>query len=255
MARSDQRAGGNTKAKPATKPRSNLDMFKTPGYAQEQSARTPAAPAGGGVLASYGNQPAAGGGGGGGGGYDLGGAGGAGPAIGADGGGLTPAPNPEDWLAGDAAYLAQIAALKKQSEDFGADQLSQRTRYNTDFNDALKSLGYGRGDGIGAVDDKDYDPTGGAWNETDQNTASGRAITNQLNDYASRGTLQSSLFGTAKDDLMRSLNDQLTSTVGSRKNFLGDLTKQGTTFKTENTLGQQQARAEALARMAAQYGG
>lgn len=156
----------------------------------------------------------------------------------------------EDWLSGDSAYQAQLAALLKALADSEADFTSQRTRYDTDYNDALRSLGWTSevADDPNTVDVNESRP--GAWNFQDLNTASGRAFTNQQNDFASRGLLQSSLYGTALDNLQRSLNDQLGSINTGRTNFLDDLTKQQTAAKNENTLGQQQARAEALARRA-----
>lgn len=160
----------------------------------------------------------------------------------------------EDWLSGDSAYQAQLAALLKALADSEADFTSQRTRYDTDYNDALRSLGWINevADDPNTVDVNEGRP--GAWNFQDLNTASGRAFTNQQNDFASRGLLQSSLYGTALDNLQRSLNDQLGSINTGRTNFLDDLTKQQTAAKNENTLAQQQARAEALARRSAGLG-
>jgi hypothetical protein len=168
------------------------------------------------------------------------------------GGGVQPAAmSDDDWLAGDSAYQAQLAALMKALSDSQADFTGQRTRYDTDYNDALRSLGWTNeiADDPNTPDVDESRP--GAWNFQDLNTASGRAFTNQQNDFASRGLLQSSLFGTALDNLQRSLNDQLGSINTGRTNFLDDLTRQETAAKNENTLGQQQARAEALARRAA----
>lgn len=157
----------------------------------------------------------------------------------------------EDWLSGDSAYQAQLAALLKALSDSQADFTGQRTRYDTDYNDALRSLGWANevADDPNTVDVNESRP--GAWNFQDLNTASGRAFTNQQNDFASRGLLQSSLYGTALDNLQRSLNDQLGSINTGRTNFMDELTRQETAAKNENTLGQQQARAEALARRAA----
>lgn len=178
-----------------------------------------------------------------------------GGSIGGGGGALAaPAPpmSEADWLAGDQSYIRQMAALKAALDNFIADQGAQTTRYNTDFNEGIKQLGWmGRPQAEG---DSGWDSEGGTWNETDQNTASGRAFTNQLNDFASRGILQSSLFGTARNDLQRSLNDQLGSVVTGRRNFLDDLTRQRTSYTQENENSGRSAREEALARMAAQIG-
>lgn len=157
-----------------------------------------------------------------------------------------------DWLAGDAAYNRQIAALQAALQNFLADQGASTTRYNTDFNEGVKQLGWkGR---PAAEGDQKWESVGGNWDETDNNTASGRAFTNQLNDFAGRGLLQSSLFGTARNDLQRSLNDQLNSVVTGRTNFLDDLVRQRTSYQQENENSSRSAREEALARMAASIG-
>lgn len=147
----------------------------------------------------------------------------------------------QDWLAGDSAYAAQLAALQRALADTTADFTAQKSKYDVDYNDSLRTLGWRQ----------EAEGNPGSWNLDDLTTASGRAFQNQQNDFASRGVLQSSLYGTANDNLMRSLNDQLTSVNTGRTNFLDDMTRQESTFKNENTLNQQQARAEALARRAA----
>lgn len=158
------------------------------------------------------------------------------------GGGVAPmaAPAPvseEDYLAGDSAYQAQIAALARALQDFQADDTAKRTQYNTDFGTTLKNLGYNEGTK--------------AWATGDTNTAAGRSYQNQLNDFAGRGLLQSSLYGTAVDNLMRSLNDQLSGINTAKTNFLSDQDRALSQYKNQNTLDSQQARAEALARRAA----
>lgn len=95
---------------------------------------------------------------------------------------------------------------------------------------------------------------GGSWNFNDQNTASGKAYQNQLNDFASRGLLQSSLYGQANNDLIRSLTDQLSGLETSKSNFMTNLAQQLSAYQNQNTASQQQAKADALARYAAQYG-
>lgn len=189
---------------------------------------------------------AGGGGGGGGGGYeDYSGGGG--------GGMMAPmsapaAPSEEDYLGGDAGYQAQLAALLKALELYQADDTAQRTRYETDYGDAIKQLGWTPDDPKTAEIDESK------WNWDDQNTASGRANQTQLNDFASRGMLQSSGYARSKNDLQRSFNDQLGSTNRARTDFISQRDRDLAAYKNENTSSSQQARAEALARRAAQYG-
>lgn len=188
----------------------------------------------------------------GGGSYDGGGYGGYGGAY--DGGGAAPTPPPPppppseaDYLKGDASYQAQVAALAKALSDYSADDTAQRTKYNTDYREGLRQLGWTPDDPKTAVNE-------GAWNWTDELTASGRANQNQLNDFASRGMLQSSAYAQAQNDLQRSFNDQLGTVDRARNDFLSQRDRDLAAYKNENTGAGQTARAEALARRAAQYG-
>jgi len=159
-------------------------------------------------------------------------------------------PTDESWLSGDSAYQAQLAALQRALFDSTADYTAQGTKYNTDYNDSLKGLGWMQALQDDPTTQGVNESTPGGWNFQDQNTAAGRAFTGQQNDFASRGLLQSSLYGTAQDNLTRSLNDQLGSVNAGRQTFLDDLTRQQASGQNENALAQQQARAEALARRA-----
>lgn len=154
-----------------------------------------------------------------------------------------PAISDEDYLAGESGYQAQLAALMRALSDYTADDTAQRTKYAGDYSEATKNLGWRDPDGDG--------PGAGNWNLEDLNTASGRGYQNQVNDFASRGMLQSSLYGEANDNFMRSMNDQLGSMNKGKTDFLSDRDRQLNSFKGENTLAQQQARAEAIARRAA----
>lgn len=170
-----------------------------------------------------------------------GGGGGGGVAMGAAA--AAPAVSDEDYLAGESGYQAQLAALMRALSDYTADDTAQRTRYTTDYSEATKNLGWRDPDGDGAQP--------GNWDLEDLNTASGRGYQNQVNDFASRGMLQSSLYSEANDNFMRSMNEQLGSMNKAKTDFLSDRDRQLNSFKGENTLSQQQARAEAIARRAA----
>ena len=156
-----------------------------------------------------------------------------------------PAPQMTDaeYLSGDSQYQLQMAALAKALGDQSIDNTAQQTRYNTDYSGAVKNLGWMQDDPTTPQDE-------GAWNFQDQNTASGRAFQNQQNDYAGRGMLQSSAYGTANDNLTRSLNDQLTSTNTAKNSFLADLARQQSTFASDNMNQGKQAQIEALTRRA-----
>jgi hypothetical protein len=149
----------------------------------------------------------------------------------------------EQYLSGDSQYQLQLAALQKALGDEQADTGAQQSKYNTDYSGAVKQLGW-------MQDDPTTPQNEGAWNFQDTNTSAGRAFQNQQNDFAGRGLLQSSAYGTANDNLTRSLNDQLTSTNSAKDSFLADLARQQGTFASDNGNQVQQAKIEALARRA-----
>ena len=88
----------------------------------------------------------------------------------------------------------------------------------------------------------------------DQLTAAGRAYQSQLNDFASRGMLQSQGYADANSDLQRLMNDQYGQMATNKTNFMTGMERALSNYKGENTSSQQAARAEAIARRAAQYG-
>lgn len=151
----------------------------------------------------------------------------------------------EDYLASgaDSAYTAQMAALTKALENSQADLTAQQGQYDVNYGDSVKNLGY-------IQDDPATPQNEGMWNFTDTNNAAGRGFQNQQNDFAGRGMLQSSLYGTAQDNLTRSLSDQLGGMNTAKQNFRNDIASQGAAFGNQNMLSQGQAKAEAIARRA-----
>lgn len=125
-----------------------------------------------------------------------------------------------------------------------ADTDLQRNNYLADYNSSLRDLGYTEG----------LNGAPGQWNWNDTLTASGKAYQNQLNDFASRGMIQSQGYADANSDLVRMLEQQYGQMLTNRNNFTGDLDRQLANSQAENTASQQAARAEAIARRAAQYG-
>ena len=154
-------------------------------------------------------------------------------------------PSKSDYLKGDATYQATISALAKQLTNFNTDIDTQLSNRKVDYDKALQQLGYimpAKG------------ATEGTWNFEDQMTAAGRAYQAMLNDFASRGMIQSSGYGEAQNDLTRTLNEQFKGLETSNKQFIDDTGRQKTKAADENTAAQQAARAEAILRRAAQYG-
>jgi hypothetical protein len=138
---------------------------------------------------------------------------------------------------------------------FRSEQESNKSRYNVDYGKSVENLGW----------IADPSGTGGKWDQGElltsqgKETASGRAFSNQLNDFASRGLLQSGLFSAQRNALQNEMSDRLASTEQSRARFLEDLTGRERTFQAE----QERARMDALnaakqnlmGQYLAQYGG
>lgn len=148
---------------------------------------------------------------------------------------------PANWLEQDVSYNSQLSALTRALQNRQAGYVQQRNSFDTEYNQGLNDLG--------------WDPGQGQWDTHDQLTRSGAATRAQTGDFASRGMLQSSGFGEARDNLNRSLNNELVSAERGRQGFLDSSQRDEVAFKDQNSLQQQQAKADALARRAAMYGG
>jgi hypothetical protein len=187
-------------------------------------------------------------------GYSGGGGGGGGAGAAAAVAPPPPPPNPNAYLT-DPDYIAQIAALKAQAENYNTDFNQKTGAYNTQFQDALRNLGF-LAPAAGAKDDPstpNIDESKGGWAWDDQNTAAGRGFTNQKNDFASRGLMQSSLYAQAFNDLIRSLSDQNTSLNNAKTSYLNGLSNDKAQFQSQNNYQQSQAASEAKNRLANQY--
>jgi len=160
---------------------------------------------------------------------------------------LSPMPTEEQFLAGDKTYQDQLAALLAALDNYGTEQTRQKSNYDTDFINALDTLGLRDSDrSAETANDR-------VWQGKDLNTSFGRGTQSIQNDFASRGMLQSSGFARAQDDLMRSLMDQVASMDTGRQRFTDDLGAQRSAFEANNKTGQQDAREAALQRRALQF--
>ena len=153
-------------------------------------------------------------------------------------------PTEAEWLKAnpadaDASYIAAKAAYEKAHANALADINARQGLYAKDFNNSLRDLG-SASDGDG-------------WEWRDLTTASGRARENLVNDFAARGMLRGSGFGTASNDLLNSLTDQRKRMTVAKEDF--DTRLEGERKTANDTLETsiQQALAEALARRQAQY--
>lgn len=183
---------------------------------------------------------------------------------------VVPAKTDAEYLAEDSIFQAQKNALQAALDAYLADTAAQRSTYNTNYGESLRKLGF-TGD-QGALDKAKWDPAENegkgrwedaegnplaaniSWNQTDKNTAAGRGFQNTLNDFASRGMLQSSAYQRAYNNLQRQLNEQLASTASARQTALGEFDRGDAAKKAEKTTAEATASQEALARIKAAYG-
>lgn len=192
-------------------------------------------------------QPISYGGGGGGGGSYGGGASYAAPPP------PPPPPDKGEWIGKDEGFKAQRDALVKALADYQTNYDAELGQYDVDFSKGLKNLGWD----FEKLDDpatKDVNEGVGSWNLEDQTRSSGRAYQGQLNDFASRNLLQSSLYAQAVSDLMRSLDEQNTQMNTSRANFRNDKGRALGAFKTDNESQKNLAYADAASRYSALFG-
>jgi len=129
-------------------------------------------------------------------------------------------------LAADSTYMDQKALLDKARRDYIAQQNFAKTGYNTKY----------------AMDVNSY------------NTNRKAAVSDQENDYAARGMMQSGLYG---DAMAKTANDydQRKATLDlARSQYLGGLTNDLSNFTSQQGIVTTQAKQEAAARRAAQYG-
>jgi hypothetical protein len=160
-----------------------------------------------------------------------------------------PAPKPPsetEFLNSDDVYLAALSRYNKQFGDLEADITRRGTDYESSFGKGVADLGY-----IDNTPDIAGDET---WAFDDQNTAAGRAFQSLIQDFAARGLLHSGDYLRSSEDLKSNLGRQYTGMADARGQFQEGLNSERTGGQTGRDAGIGQAKAEALARMAAQYG-
>ena len=167
----------------------------------------------------------------------------------------------EAWVAtNDGMYQTQKAALESAREAAISKLLADFNNYDVDYGNSLRKLGFTGN--ARALDNAKYDNESGrflgadnnpievGWNESDQNTAAGRGLSNLMNDFAARGMLQSSAYGQARNDLFRSLNDQLSASATARNRAFADTNAQVANQKQTAQDAMNQALREAVIRNA-----
>lgn len=168
------------------------------------------------------------------------------------------APQFNSWLGQDATYTSQLGALQKALSDYNASENSQESQYDQNTSQSLKDLGFTLGSGQTTADlakaQNGNVGSLGSWDLNNQDTASGRGYQNQLNDFASRGMLQSTGYAQKLSDFMNSLGEQASNLGLSQQNYDNGIKQAEQSYQTNNSAQQNQAAADALARYAAQFG-
>jgi hypothetical protein len=134
-------------------------------------------------------------------------------------------PDANKYLGQDTTYQSQIAQLRKAYTDYVAGQNNEKTNYGNTY----------------------------ALNKRGLTTDKTNAFTGLQDDYASRGLLQSGVYGKAYSDLQGEYSQRQAAMDTERTSFLNDLATNLKTFQGDQTTTTTSARQEALARRAAKY--
>lgn len=134
-----------------------------------------------------------------------------------------PAPQPvsvEDFLAKDTAFRSQQSAYQKALADYAAQMQAEQGKYNGEFSAQQKQLGLDRQEGV----------------------------TNLRDDYASRGLINSGVFGDALGDLNTKFDTSAADMERAKQAYMDDLMTGQTNFKTTQQTLLEKARQDALNR-------
>lgn len=134
-------------------------------------------------------------------------------------------PNANQYLGQDTTYQSQLAQLRKAYTDYVAGQNNEKANYGNTY----------------------------ALNKRNLGTDRTQAFTGLKDDYASRGVLQSGLYGKAFADTQNDYSQRQAALDTNRSAFLGDLGVNLKTFQGDQATTLTSARQEALARRAAKY--
>lgn len=148
-------------------------------------------------------------------------------------------PSVSNYLLSDSTYVATQASLAKALAKYKADIAKQGSDYGTQYNTDLNRLG--------------FDPAAKTWNQTDQLTSSGKAFTGQLNDFASRGMVNSSGYAQNYSDLGRTFDQQVKDAATAKQKYTSDLSAQLGSYTDQNTDALTQAKLEAISRRSVKY--
>lgn len=134
-------------------------------------------------------------------------------------------PTLDQFLRGDTTFMGQEAGLKKAGANFNTQAANAAQQYGEQYN----------------------------LNNTNLATAGQEARTGLTDDFASRGMLNSGVYGKAYADQETEYKGRQAALDQARTQFLTDQTAGRTNFTEEQNLSTQKARQDAINRRAAQY--
>lgn len=142
----------------------------------------------------------------------------------------TPPANPpmsiNDWLGQDSTYNSQVAAFTKALADYKSQMATNESNYNTNF----------------------------AARTNDLNITKARSTDDQANDFASRGTYLSGVYGKSYSDLLGDFARRQSDMDTARSQYLSGLQQDYGNFFSQNQIDMTKAKQDAINRRALQYG-
>jgi hypothetical protein len=135
-------------------------------------------------------------------------------------------PTADAFLGKDATFLAQQAQLAKAIADYRAQMGQNTNQYNTDYASRVNDLNINR----------------------DQ------SVTNQGEDFASRGMYISGLYGKDRSDLLGQFSRRQGDMDTAKANYMSGLQNDYSNYQNDQAVTMTQAKQDALARRAQQYG-
>jgi len=139
---------------------------------------------------------------------------------------LPKAPALDTYLKSDAAYQNQLRTFAQALAEFQSGQQRTTAQDNTSWQGATRQLGEQKVKDLAGI----------------------------MNDFASRGMLKSGLYGQGVADYTKTYQNNLNDLNTGHSNALRDLSTANTNFQKDQAIQSAQARADAAARRAAQFG-
>lgn len=166
----------------------------------------------------------------------------------------SPAPAPVQYtdaqLESDALNTPEYVMAQQQLANalglFKSQQAADRQRYDVNYEQALRNLGWmPEATDINGMASKGKWDMGELLSQQGKQTASGKAFSGNLNDFAARGLSQSGMFAVAQNAIQNQLNEQLRGAETARANYGQDLESKQSQFFQEQQNQRQQALMDA----------